>query len=123
MSDNAKFKVGYGNVGDIETAIENGVIDGNDFVVTKDTSELYYVTSDKQIKAIQSKIPSYASTDVALLVINTLASTYAGQLITISNAYNKQVLYMVQQDGEKWTLDRVVPEQSGETTGLIWNQI
>ena len=40
---NKYSKLGYGNAGDVAAAIESGKIDGKDLVVTKDTSELYYI--------------------------------------------------------------------------------
>ena len=45
MADTA-MKFGYGNKENLDTAIENGTIDERDLVLTKDTSELYYIKDD-----------------------------------------------------------------------------
>ena len=36
-------KLGYGNAENLDTAITNGIIDEKDLVITKDTSEFYYI--------------------------------------------------------------------------------
>ena len=40
-------KLGYGNAENLDTAITNGIIDEKDLVITKDTSEFYYIRDDK----------------------------------------------------------------------------
>lgn len=46
-------KLGYGNAENLDTAITNGIIDEKDLVITKDTSEFYYIRDDKSKQAIR----------------------------------------------------------------------
>lgn len=48
-------KLGYGNSTDVDSAIENGVIDGKDLVITKDTSEFIYIRDDKTKQIIRPR--------------------------------------------------------------------
>ena len=48
-------KLGYGNAANLDTAITNGKIDGKDIVITKDTSEFYYIRDDKTKQAIRPR--------------------------------------------------------------------
>ena len=48
-------KLGYGNAENLDTAITNGIIDEKDLVITKDTSEFYYIRDDKSKQAIRPR--------------------------------------------------------------------
>ena len=48
-------KLGYGNAENLDTAIANGIIDEKDLVITKDTSEFYYIRDDKSKQAIRPR--------------------------------------------------------------------
>ena len=58
-------KLGYGNAANIDTAITNGKIDGKDIVITKDTSEFYYIRDDKTKQAIRPRPAMYNSVSAA----------------------------------------------------------
>ena len=48
-------KLGYGNAENLDTAITNGIIDEKDLVITKDTSEFYYIRDDKSNTMMNNK--------------------------------------------------------------------
>ena len=78
----AKYsKVGYGNYEDIDNAINQGILDGKDLIVTKDTSELVYIKDDNTKQVIQARLKRFESEEVALEKLNSVSDTYDGQPI------------------------------------------
>ena len=105
----------------IDTAIEKGLINANDIVITSDTHEFVYIHSDGTKEILGGQIKSYKSRNEALIIINSLASTEAGQIITILNEEGKYVPYVIQLNGTKFTVEPV----TAETTfgGVYWTEI
>lgn len=119
MSDNS-LKFDYGNLENIDTAISSGIIDERDLVLTKDTSELFYIKDDKTKQAIRPRILRYGSVDEALTDINKNSDTYAGQPIVIKSASTgKYSPYTVQQGTSSFTIEPIVTTVSG---GMTWTE-
>lgn len=120
MADTS-MKFGYGNIGNLDTAIANGVIDERDLVLTKDTAELFYITDDKAKQAIRPRILCFDSVDTATTTLNQNTDTYAGQPIAIKNASDgKYYPYTVQQGASSFVVEPVITQISG--SGMIWTE-
>lgn len=115
----ATSKLGYGNAENLDTAITNGTIDERDLVITKDTSEFYYIRDDKTKQAIRPRIRVFDSSDQATEQLNNSSDTYAGQPVMIKNSDNKY---------EPWTVQllstgKFTVEQFNATgTGFVWQE-
>ena len=117
---NASMKFGYGNKENISTAIENGTIDEKDLVLTKDTSELFYVKDDKTTQVVRPRLRCFESLDEAVTEVNKSADTYAGQPVSVKSAVDgKYYTYMVQQGSSAFTVEPVVTTVSG---GMTWTE-
>lgn len=123
----AKYsKVGYGNYEDIDSAINQGILDGKDFIVTKDTSELVYIKNDNTKQVIQARLKRFESEEVALEKLNSVSDTYDGQPVAIKNDSNCYQLYLVLNDGDKFIVNPVF-DASGihvacDNKSLVTNQ-
>lgn len=106
---------------DIDAAIEKGLINSNDIVITSDTHEFVYIHNDGTKEVLGGQIKSYNSRNEALIIINSLASTEAGQIVTILNEEGKYIPYVIQANGSKFTVEPV----TAETTfgGVYWTEI
>lgn len=117
---NTSMKFGYGNSANLDTAIENGIIDERDLVLTKDTSELFYITDDKEKQAIRPRILCFDGVDDATTTINKNSDTYAGQPIMIKNASDgKFYPYLVQQGTSSFTVEQVITQVP---SGMLWTE-
>lgn len=116
-----RAKICRGNLSDIDEAIKNGLVNANDIIITKDTHELVYVKTDGSKEIIGNSIRSYESRSEALILINALASTTAGQIVTIKNSEGKYIPYVVQVSGLGFTVEPVTAEV--ELGGVYWKQI
>lgn len=95
----AKYsKIGYGNYSDIDSAIAKGLLDGKDLVITKDTSELVYITNDKTKQVLQTRLKRFESEDAALAELISSPDTYDGQPVAIRNDTGCYQLYLVLTD-------------------------
>lgn len=104
----AKYsKVGHGNYSDIDNAIEQGILDGRDLIVTKDTSELVYIKDDNTKQIIQARLKRFGTKEEALEKLNSASDTYDGQPVAIKNDSNCYQLYLVLNDGEKFIVNPV----------------
>lgn len=117
--DNVKFC--RGNFDNIDKAIADGLINANDIVITKDTHEFVYINSDGTKDIISGQIKSYESKDDAISILNALASTKAGQVVTIKNDEGKYIPYIVQKNGDGFTVEPVTAEV--DSGGVFWSQI
>lgn len=116
---NKYSKLGYGNAGDINTAIESGKLDGRDIVVTKDTSELIYIKDDKTQQAIRPRNLLFNSPGEAITALNKNSDTYAGQFVMIRDENGKYQLYTVQTSGDA---SFVVEPTVTANTGFVWQE-
>lgn len=112
-----RTKFGYGNFEDIDKAIEQGMIDGNDLIITKDTCEIVYITSEKNKQVIRPRILTFDSEETALYVLNNSKYTYHGQLVNLL-IDDKCILFMVQYSNEK---ESFVLEQVANQ--LMWKSL
>nr|DAK81107.1 MAG TPA: hypothetical protein [Caudoviricetes sp.] len=116
---NKYSKLGYGNAGDVASAIESGKIDGKDLVVTKDTSELYYIKDDKSVQKIQTRTQLFNSPGEAIAALNKSSDTYAGQTVMIRDENGKYQPYTVQASGDS---SFVVEPTVTANVGFVWQE-
>jgi hypothetical protein len=116
----ADMKFGYGNVNNIDTAVESGTLDERDLVLTKDTSELIYIKDDKTQQKIRSRVRTFTSTEDAVTELNKSSDTYAGQPISIKNSVDgKYYPYTVQQGASSFVIEPVI---SNTGSGFTWTE-
>ena len=82
-TNRAKFS--YIKYDDIERLINEGKIDANDIVYTKDTHENILIGSDLSVNPVRSKIYRFLDVSEAEGKLNTSSDTYAGQIVAILN--------------------------------------
>lgn len=116
---NKYSKLGYGNAGDVAAAIESGKIDGRDLVVTKDTSELYYIKDDKSVQKIQTRTHRFNSPGEAIAALNKSSDTYAGQTVMIRDENGKYQPYTVQTSSDA---SFIVEPTVIASTGFVWQE-
>lgn len=114
-------KLGYGEFGKIDTALEQDILDGKDIVITKDTSELVYIRDDKTKQIIRSRIQSFDTESDAITALNAATDTYAGQPVAIKDTDGKYKLYIV-QNGESGFIVEAIAGTTTTITGFIWQE-
>ena len=139
-----KFKLGWGEESKISSAIQAGLLDGGDLVITKDTKRLAFIDSnDQSVHFIKSKMLCFNNLEDAQSYASSNKSAYAGELISVL-VNNKQKTYRLQSAESGFTIEEVgggsnslkqyvqivesFPEDSQEegviyisdTTGKIW---
>ena len=112
-------KLGYGNAANLDTAITNGKIDGKDIVITKDTSEFYYIRDDKTKQAIRPRPAMYNSVSAAEIDLAKNSDTFAGQTVMIRAEDGKYAPYIVQDKAEGgYQVDAL----GGTGGGFVWQE-
>lgn len=114
-------KLGRGEFNNIDTAVQSGVLDGKDIVITSDTSELVYIRDDKTKQVIRGRIPRYDSESDAVTALNDATDTYAGQPIAIKDSNGKYQPYTV-QNGETGFIVEAVANMTSTNTGFVWQE-
>ena len=110
---------GYGNAENLDTAITNGIIDEKDLVITKDTSEFYYIRDDKSKQAIRPRTRVFDSNGQANEQLNNSSDTYAGQTVMIKNTAGKYEPWIVQLlDTGKFAVEPF----NTASTGFVWQE-
>lgn len=97
MANELRVKFGYLYYDEIPTRIENGDIDVNDIIFTRDTHETYIISEDSTPVPMRSKVYVFDSVADANTALNTNTDTYKGQIISILNN-DKYSAYIVNQD-------------------------
>lgn len=116
------MEFGYGNASAIDEAIESGTLDEKDLVLTKDTSELIYIKSDKTKQFIRPRVLCFDSESDALTALNQNSDTYAGQPIAIKNSSDgKYYPYTVQQGASSYTVEPVASITTSGS-GMTWKE-
>ena len=79
-----RWRLGYGNESAIAAAIEAGVLDGCDLIVTKDTKRMAFIRpSDNSVLFAKSKLEQFDSEELAKEYAASDLSAYAGELISV----------------------------------------
>lgn len=78
-----KAKFSCINYGDIQDYINQGLIDINDIVYTKDTHENLLIGTDLSVNPIRSKIYRFIDTASAEKELNIATDSYEGQIVAI----------------------------------------
>ena len=95
-----RAKFAYVKRDEIEKLINNGKIDANDVIYTKDSHENIFIGADLSINPVRSKIYRFQDIDTAKEKLNESSDTYAGQLVAILNdgAYTAYIVNKGQDD-------------------------
>lgn len=94
---NTKFKLGYGNKQNIQSAISEGLLDGGDLIITKDTREFAFIKPDSEnTLLVKSRVEVFDSLTDAEEYVASDTSAYAGEpiIIKINDIYKT---YMIQE--------------------------
>ena len=110
-------KLGYGNATRIDTAIETGILDEHDLVLTDDTSEFVYIRDDKSKQFIRPRFRLFSSEDEAVTELNDEVDTYAGQMVGIMDDDGKYQMYIVQNGTSGFEVEPII---NSDSVGLKW---
>lgn len=109
---NKKYKLGWGAESKISSAIENGLLDGGDLVITKDTKRIAFIDpNDETVHFIKSRLLGFDTVEEAQEYAETNQSAYAGELISVS-IDGKQRTYRLQPAETGYTIEDVGVKQS-----------
>ena len=97
MANELRVKFGYLYYDEIPIRIENGDIDVNDIIFTRDTHETLIISEDLSLVPMRSKVYVFDSVADANTALNTNTDTYKGQIVSILNN-DKYSAYIVNQD-------------------------
>lgn len=114
-------KLGRGEFNNIDTAVQSGILDAKDIVITSDTSELVYIKDDNTKQIIRGRIPLYDSESDAVALLNDATDTYAGQPVAIKDSEGKYRPYTV-QNGETGFIVEAISGISSTVTGFVWQE-
>ena len=107
-----KYKLGWGEESKISSAIQSGLLDGGDLVVTKDTKRLAFIDpNDDVIHFIKNRLTGFDTLDDASAYASSSKSAYAGELISVL-VNGKQKTYRLQSAESGYTLEDI---ESGVT--------
>lgn len=85
----------YTNYDEIQNGINNGVIDINDIIYTKDTHENIIISPDYKICPVQCRVYRFSDVDTANSTLNKNTDTYAGQIVAILGPEGNYSAYIV----------------------------
>lgn len=109
-----KYKLGWGEEGKILSAINSGLLDGGDLVVTKDTKRLAFIDpTDEVVHFINSRLITFDSLDGAAKYASSSKSAYAGELISVLVS-GKYKTYRLQSAQSGYILEDI----ESSTTGI-----
>lgn len=114
-------KLGRGEFNNIDNAVQSGVLDGKDIVITSDTSELVYIRDDGTKQIIRGRVPLFDTEEAAVTALNAATDTYAGQPVSIKDTDKKYKLYTV-QNGEVGFIVEPASSISTSNTGFVWQE-
>lgn len=108
---NTQYKLGYGNEESIASAIEKGLVDGGDIVVTKDTHRLAFIypNDEKTVVFLKSRLETFESLEDAYNYINgeNKSSIYEGELVTIKTDDDTYETFKVKVGESENTLENI----------------
>lgn len=109
-----KYKLGYGDEGKISSAIQNGLLDGGDLIVTKDTKRLAFIDpNDEVVHFIKNRLTGFNSLEEARDYASSSKAAYAGELISVL-VNDKQKTYRLQSAESGYTIEDI----ESSTTGI-----
>lgn len=139
-----KWRLGWGNEGNILSAIEAGILDGSDLIITKDTKRVAFVRpNDEGVLFTKSRLETFDNLSKAQEYASSDVSAYVGELISVL-VNGKYKTYRLQEAESGYELEDIenqldgrqcvqivseFPEYGQEegviyivgTTGKIWN--
>lgn len=113
-------KLGYGNRENLDAAIDSGVLDERDIVITKDTSEFIYIRDDKTQQVIRSRVRTFDSEAQAVSALNDSSDTYAGQLVSIKDNNGTYKPFTVQKGEAGFYVEEIAMQVTN--TNFVWKE-
>ena len=92
-----KSKLAYLSYDQIQTKIDQGLLDEYDLIFEKNEHVLYILDKEKNIVPVTSRIDSYQSEASAVAALNSKTDTYEGQIVNIL-VDGKYIPYSVNKD-------------------------
>ena len=92
-----KSKLAYLSYDQIQTKIDQGLLDEYDLIFEKNEHVLYILDKEKNIVPVTSRIDSYQSEASAITALNSKTDTYEGQIVNIL-VDGKYIPYSVNKD-------------------------
>ena len=92
-----KSKLAYLSYDQIQTKIDQGLLDEYDLIFEKNEHVLYILDKEKNIVPVTSRIDSYQSEASAITALNSKTDTYEGQIVNIL-INGKYIPYTVNKD-------------------------
>lgn len=92
-----KSKLAYLSYDQIQTKIDQGLLDEYDLIFEKNEHVLYILDKEKNIVPVKSRIDSYQSEEAAIIALNSKTDTYEGQIVNIL-VDDKYIPYSVNKD-------------------------
>ena len=92
-----KSKLAYLSYDQIQTKIDQGLLDEYDLIFEKNEHVLYILDKEKNIVSVTSRIDSYQSEASAITALNSKTDTYEGQIVNIL-INGKYIPYTVNKD-------------------------
>ena len=98
-----RSRLGYLNAEDIQTRIDDGLLDEYDVVLVKDQDTAAFIAPDKTIHHIGARLNAYMSERTAIRALNASPTTYVGMPVAIY--YNGSYkLFLVDGTVGDWTV-------------------
>lgn len=109
---NKKYKLGWGEESKISSAIEKGLLDGGDLIITKDTKRIAFIDpSDETVHFIKSKLLGFDTIEEAEEYAKADQSAYAGELISVTTNGNQKT-YRLQPAETGFTIEDIGVKES-----------
>lgn len=110
---NKKYKLGWGEESKISSAIQSGLLDGGDLVVTKDTKRLAFIDpKDQVIHFVKNKLLCFNTLDDAQSYASTNKAAYAGELISVL-VNGKQKTFRLQASKSGYSVEDIESSTTG----------
>lgn len=102
-----KYKLGWGEENKITSAIQNGLLDGGDLVITKDTKRIAFIDPNENlVHFLKNRLITFDNLEDAKSYANTNKDAYAGELISVLIG-DKQKTYRLQNAETGYSIEDI----------------
>ena len=102
-----KYKLGWGEENKITSAIQNGLLDGGDLVITKDTKRIAFIDPNENlVHFLKNRLITFDNLEDAKSYANTSKDAYAGELISVLIG-DKQKTYRLQNSDTGYSIEDI----------------
>lgn len=102
-----KYKLGWGEENKITSAIKNGLLDGGDLVITKDTKRIAFIDPNGNlVHFLKNRLITFDNLEDAKSYANTNKDAYAGELISVLIG-DKQKTYRLQNAETGYSIEDI----------------